>query len=246
MKSLSATYTGLGLGFALGIAALLISGCKEGLMTQPSQPQLPADKRVNVVLLSGGGYATSQGEGADVVVVAKCRRVEEYAKTVRGDWVYHWYLVEWDVLKVERGRWPATGIAFVFADAWPTPESGIRLKRAEFPYVTGRVFAFSLNTAVKPPVVVSKEERSRIPPHGVLQRPGFDVSTPDGKAEYDAIMNAVRTFEIQKEIYTDGGCRISDDTPAGYVVEHWTDFGKGSQVRAYLVEKKTYRVRPAP
>ena len=248
MKSLSATYAGLGLGLALGITSLLILGCKEEPLAQPPQsPPLPAGKTVNVVLPSGKGYTPFQGEGTDaVIVVAKCRSVEEYAKNVRGGWEDHWYLVEWDVLKVERGQWPATGITFVFDDPWPTRESGIMLDKGPFPYVVGRVFAFSLNTAVKSSAVMGMEERSRILPHGAIKFLVFDDRTPEGKAEMDAILRAVQAFETQKGIPTKGGYRISDEMSAGYAVEHWTGFGKGSQAWAFLVEKKTYRVQPVP
>jgi hypothetical protein len=178
--------------------------------------------------------------------VAKCRSVEEYAKNLRGNWEDHWYLVEWDVLEVERGQWPATGVAFVFYDPWPTPGSGIEFKRGPFPFVAGRVFAFSLKTTEAPPLIVGMEERSRLSPHGARMLPKLDFRTAESKAEYEAVMNAVRDYEAGQGIPAVGVSQMREETPSAYVVEHWTGFGKSPKAWAFRVAKSTYQVELLP
>jgi len=229
------------------LGLVMASGCEEPPAgPPPAPPPLPAGKTVNAVFPPGKSYMPFQSESGDAVVVAKCRSVEEYAKNLRGNWEDHWYLVEWDVMIVEQGQWPTKVVAFVFDAPWPTPGSGIMLKMAPFPYVTGRVFAFSLKTTEAPPLIVAMEERSRLLPHGARVLPKLDFRTAESKAEYEAVMNAVRDYEAGQGIPAVGVSQMREETPSAYVVEHWTGFGKSPKAWAFRVAKSTYQVELLP
>ena len=233
---------------AMAVLTVLVYGCtRQGdAGPPPAPPPLPAGKTVNAVLSPDECYLPIQRERGGAVVVAKCRSAEEYAKNLRGNWEDHWYLVEWDVLEVERGQWPATRVAFVFDDPWPTPESGIEFKRGPFLFPAGRVFAFSLKTTEAPSLIVGMEERSRLSPHGARMLPKLDIRIAESKAEYEAVMKAARDYEAGQGIPAVGVSQLREETPSAYVVEHWTGFGKSQKTWAFRVAKSTYQVELLP
>ena len=150
------TRASAGIGASVGsilLWGLLVSGC--GV----PRPPLP----VNAVLPDDAAVYDDQPLDGDTVVVARCRECAEFAKRVKGDWEDHWLLVTADVLKVERGSWGEPVLRFVVIESWPTPESGIRLKKAAWPYRAGAVFAFALDTTVRPARIVGQQRQDARP-----------------------------------------------------------------------------------
>jgi len=140
----------------LVLLLLVLGGC--GCPPLPPEP-------VNARLPDHAAIYVDRPGAGDVVVVGRCTSSTEYAVTSQGDWNHHWYLVRVELLVVEKGRWDdSRGLTFIAVDGWPKPESGIVLDKAPWPYRTGRVYAFTLSTASKPPLVAGQEHRSLVDP----------------------------------------------------------------------------------
>ncbi len=145
----------------IGIACLcVLHGCSP---TAPVAPE-PVNARLpnNVAI-----YVNSEAAG-DTVVVGRCVSSREYAAVRRGNWIDHWNLVRVEVIAIEKGHWTARlsedanaslSLKFVARDSWPTPESGIMVDRAPWPYRSGLVYAFTLDTGQVPALIVRQEPR---------------------------------------------------------------------------------------
>jgi len=154
--------------YILLIVILLVAGgCCLPRPPQVVNVQLPD----NVPIYA---YHQERAGRANAGVLAYCEDVKEYAKTVQGNWEKHWNQIVFEVIKVTYGEWGDTNLIFVCYDSWPTPESGIVLGKALFPYRQGMVFHFWIDTSKKPPLIVAQQERSRIPPHGMISRPSWE------------------------------------------------------------------------
>lgn len=227
----------------------LVLGCEENVSPQrlPQPPSVP--EAVNCCLPTNKPiYFHREGppKRADVGVSAYCKEVKEYAKTVQGDWVNYWYEITCRVIKITDGQWAEPNLVFVSYDSWPTSQSGILVKKAEFPYRTGKVFHFWLNTSKDSALIVGQQQRSVIPPHGVIKRPFWDFKDSNRKQIYDRIMKATTAFlDQQKDSTTKprGALKVIEETHDAFVVEHYDyrhSFGM------MLVDKGTYKVRLIP
>src|SRR4030042_352421 len=95
----------------------LFAGCS----SLPSPPS-----KINAELKDLNHYITAKPDktAAGTLVLAKCKKIDEYAITKKNkNWRYHWYYTEWEVINVEKGKWSEPQIKFIFRDSWPTPES---------------------------------------------------------------------------------------------------------------------------
>ncbi len=95
----------------------------------------------------------------DTFILAECQKIKEYSKKVKGNWEHHWYIADWKVINVEKGKWDKPNLIFVFAYTTTTPDSGITLRVEPLPYRVGKMFSFGLSTSKKLPVIVQQEER---------------------------------------------------------------------------------------
>ena len=210
----------------------VLAGCGAPRSPKPVNARLEDDSPYS--LLSG---RWPEGE-ADVVILARCKQLTEYAKTTKGDWETHWYFANWEVIKVVQERWDSPNLTFIFADRWPTPESGIKLKKAPLPYWEGQIFAFWLDSSAKVPLIVRQQQRSRVPPHGLLQRPTLDYRKPEDRSLYERVVNAAAEA-VRSEGETKGGFQLVEEYEDLFVVEHCS-FPRSLAV---TVDKGTYEVR---
>lgn len=138
-----------------------LSGCGRQWATnrQLARPRPPT--LVNAALPGDNVFFRQDAyQVADTVVVARIEASQEYARKVQGDWEWHWSVITAKVLRIEKGTWPEGDLRFIVAQIWPTRESGIMLKMAPFPFRTGLVYVFGLDTSVKPARVLRYDARS--------------------------------------------------------------------------------------
>jgi len=222
-----------------------VVGCGSHGLGGPSAPSAPpkSAKACNAIWPK-----SEQADHGDAVVIARCRGADEYAQTSAGkDWNYHWYLVSMDVLAVERGEWIDKEVNFVYPDAWPTPESGIKLKKAVFPFAKGYVFALTLMTNAKPVTIAAFERRSYVAPHGPLKYIKLKPGKIEPESEYGRIMRAVADFETAHNVSAQ---KAVTDTPedAGdtWIVHRRDGWGSSAGSWFYRVNKTTLTVQEIP
>jgi hypothetical protein len=212
------------------VVPLLVAGCGIPAPPQAVNALLPD----NAPIYSVGLKAS---ERADVEMVVRCRSVKEYAKTIKGDWERHWYQVVFEVIEVTAGRWDDPNVVFVFYDSWPTPESGMILKKPMFPYRTGWVFALWLDTSQKPALIVGHERRSVIPPHAEIRRPAWNSEERETRELLKNLIEAARTF-IERQGKKLGGFQVAEEHDDFFVVEIHSAF----DWLAVIVKKETWEV----
>ena len=235
----------------LFVLPVLLLGCDEPKLMGPGAweddpPPLPADALdVNCVAVRDGPRCHAPFEEAGAVVVARCIEVHQYATVRRGNWDFLWYLVACDVIRVERGRWPHPRVVFCCYDTWPTPESGIKVKKAPFPYVGGRVVALALAPDTEPPRVLGQQQRSRLPPH---EKPTYlDPRDEAGERLFHRLWRAVCEFAAQEGWPKVTGAPHFEVTDDAYVGELVVQHPNGeSERRAVAVDKETFAVREIP
>ena len=222
----------------LGIVVpLFVVGCRIPPPPQAVNALLPDNVPIYSV-----GLKTS--ERVDVEMVGRCRSVKKYTETVRGDWVKYWYQVVFEVVEVTAGQWDDPNVVFVCYDAWPTPESGIMVSRAMFPYRIGWVLVLWLDASQKPPLIVGHERRSVVPPHGKMRRPAWNSEEHKTKELLKHLTEAASTF-IEREGKKLGALRVIEEHDDFFVVENCSAFDS----LAVIVKKDTWEVRsvgPAP
>jgi hypothetical protein len=217
-----------------GILAIIIvsvlAGCGPPRPPQPVNARLPGHSPP----LSTQPAATK----ADTCILAQCKQQKEYAETVKGDWITYWYLSEWEVIRVIQGKWESPNLLFILTDKWPTPESGIMLSKMPLPYWEDRAFQFWLDTSKKVPVIVAQQERSRIPPHGPIKRPSFNLKDPESKKRYERVTDAAARFIMDKQGKV-AGLHVAEELDNFFIVENLSR----PQTLAVMVDKDTYEVR---
>lgn len=237
----------------LFMLTLFLLGCDEAAPLGPGPwegdpPDLPAGApEPNCVAPGHRIPYRAPVEEDEVVVIARCTEIRQYAKTRKGQWEYWWYVVAFDVMRVERGVWPHRSVVFCCYDTWPTPGSGIEVKKAQFPFVVaeGRVMALALQAQAEPPLVVGQEWRSRVPPHGRPRPLSFSLQSEEGKRLYDRLWAAVRTFAEQNGWPQVTGASHFEETADAYVLEVLFR-ADGAPRRAVAVDKETFTVREVP
>lgn len=187
------------------IAVLSVVGC------YPPQPPVKVNARLSkdAVIYS---YQWEPGLKGDVCLLVRCKEATEYAKTVKGNWEYHWMVIDWEIIEIKRGNWPDDYLRFRYYYSWPTPESSILLGVEIFPYRKGEVFRFCLDTSKKPALIVLQEQRSSEPPYKRIGKPSWKV--------YDAVIASVKGFLGRER----GPCisriiRIVEEKDDAFVVE---------------------------
>jgi len=216
-------------GVLIVVILTVFTGCGPPRPPKAQNARLPEDSAF---------FTEQDATEADVCVLARCEKIQEYAKTVKGNWEDHWYFAEWDVMEVMQGQWESPTLTLIFTDRWPTPESGIKLKKAPLPYWEGRIFAFWLDSSAKVPLIVRQQQRSRVPPHGLLQRPTLDYRKPEDMSLYERVVNAAAEA-VRSEGETKGGFQLVEEYEDLFVVEHCS-FPRSLAV---TVDKGTYEVR---
>lgn len=135
--------------------AVLLCGCS-GSERQPPSPAPPVNAAVDSYAAIYRDFRPTADNSADVVV-GRCASSKEFAKKRKGNWEDHWFVVRIDILSVEEGTWPEPEVSFICADSWPTPESGIMLGKAAWPYRAGVRMRFWLDTKSSPARIVGQE-----------------------------------------------------------------------------------------
>ena len=188
--------------------------------------QLPKD----AVIYS---YQWEPGLKGDVCLLVRCKEATEYAKTVKGNWEYHWMVIDWEIIEIKRGNWPDDYLRFRCYYSCPTAESGIVEKVPLFPYKEGKVFHFCLDTSKKPALIVLQEQRSSEPPYKRIGKPSWEV--------YDAVIASVKGFlgrergpNIRRII------SIVEEKDDSFIVEC---IEERTLLDKMLVDKDTYEVR---
>lgn len=244
----------------LALLTLLLPGCEEAAspnahLWSGDPPDLPAGAPiVNCVTphhaipasLRYSALSNSPFKEAEAVVVARCAEVRQYTKIRRGEWDFWWYVVAFDVMRVERGVWPHPRVVFCCYDEWPTPESGIKVKKAPFPFCKGRVLALALEPRGVPPQVVAVEWRSHLPPHGKPRPLSFDLQSKEGKRLYERLDEAVRAFAEQNGWPEVTLASFFEETDDAYVLEVILQTDGESERRAVAVDEVTFAVREVP
>lgn len=222
-----------------------VVGCALHRRGGPSSPPVPPTppKACNAIW-----QKPDQADHGDVVVIARCRGAEEYAKTAAGkDWNHHWYLVSMNVLAIERGTWIETEVNFVYADAWPTPESGIMIDKEVFPFAKGYIFALTLKTVATPATLMAFERRSYVAPHGPLKYIQLKPGKIEFESEYGRIMRAVADFETAHNVSAQ---KAVTDTPEDvgdtWIVHRRDGWGMTAGSWLYRVNKATFTVQAMP
>lgn len=220
-------------------------GCGSHGLRRPSVPPVPPTplKACNAIWPK-----PEQAEHGDTVVIARCRGANEYAKTSAGkDWNYHWYLVSLDVLAVERGAWIEKEVNFVYSDAWPTPESGIMIDKAVFPFAKGHIIALTLMTRAKPATVVAFERRSYVAPHGPLKYIQLKPGEIEPESEYGRIIRAVADFETAHSVSAQKAVADTpEDVGDAWIVHRRNGWGINAGSWLYQVNKTTFTVQAIP
>jgi len=169
----------------------------------------------------------------NICLLARCKDVKKYARTIKGNWEYNWMVINWEIMEVTRGKWPDDHLTFVWYYTWPTPESGIVVKTGEFPYSEGNVFRFWLDTTMKPALIVMEEECSPVPPYKRIGKPSWKVHDT-GIASVKTFLNREKGTNIHRII------RIVEEKDDTFIVECLEE---GKLLDRMLVDKDTYEVR---
>jgi len=174
--------------------------------------------------------------GADTTLLARLRGHRRYAARRRDEWERNWHTVSFGVLRAEKGRWAQEGVSFTY-EAWrPAPGSGVRMKRAAFPFRRKAVYALHLKTGGSRARIVAHEQRSYLPPHGKLRPCGLARSRrPADKQVLGRVTAAVREFARREGVCPDWHVGVPEETAAHYVADYGLD--------VLLVEKKSYAVK---
>lgn len=227
------------------IVAMLVKtfGCdKDRSKPAPAGPPVapPAPEAVNSVLPEGGSPFMYPRPG-DTRLVGYFGKATLYAKVRHGDYDYFWYHIAYDVLKVEGGRWTDKDVSLICFDRWPAPGSGIVVRKNPFPLLRkGTVYAFSLDTSVRPVQIVGLKERSRLPPHGPIVRSTVDTRT------FEEVIDAATKFLRTRRPTNLASSHIAEETPECYVVESRDRGAGGAEIRHVMIRKDTFRAEFLP
>ncbi len=226
----------------LTVAAVGCGPHRTGIPSDPPEPPTPPKA------CSAVWHGLDRMESGDTVVIARCSGADEYSTTSASkDWNYHWYLVSMDVLMVEKGTWTEKEVNFVYPDEWPTPESGIRLKKAVFPFAKGHIVALTLRTSAKPAAVVAFERRSYVAPHGPLKLIALKPGKVDAGSEYGRILKAVADFEAAHNVPSrQAVTETPEDVGDIWIVHRRDGWGTNAQSWLYKVNKTTFTVQAIP
>lgn len=214
--------------------AVVVAGCA----TVPAPPQ-----EVSVVLPKDAaiyGEDPAACDEADTLIVAQCRQMTEYHSVVKGNRVQRWYLTDWRVIRAERGQWRDEAMNFVFHDSDSPSGAGFYLGERPSVYYKGAVVAFCVDTSKSPPVIVAQQTRSRLPSHGSLRRPKYDIRVAGREQVFQNVTKAARQF-VQLP-FGGGSLAVTEEYDAFFVVEVMT----ADDSIALMVEKNSYRVTQLP
>ena len=212
------------LGAALAAVLLCSSGCAV----------TSRHREVNVRLLDDVpiyGTRTDSCVDANVVLVARCKQVEEYTTTTRGKAASRWFFTTWNVLRVEQGLWPPKTLSFVFHEVRPHREATALVDTTPMLYYPGAILAFCVETRKAIPIIVGQQSRSQVPPYGIIHRPIYDWQNPDNNVRFTAAADAAKQF-VEKERHLVGTATVTEEYDTFYVVEVHTSEGALSVVVA--------------
>jgi hypothetical protein len=223
---------------ATGVVMLMwmAAGCGTPAPAQKVNAHLPKD----VPVLDADPQACNK---ADTLVLAQCAQRLEYADIIKGDRVDIWYVTQWKVLDVGRGKWPYETVSFVFREERRMQKSGVLLEGSPIPYYVGAIMAFCIDTAggkttiaathpdaggptyvlsYDNSTIIASQPRSRIPPHNPSQRPIYDMRDPNSNDLYGRITDAARVF-VRQQVGATGAVNVSEEYGVLYVVEIKTE-----------------------
>ena len=217
-----------------------LSGCIRKVEEGRPLVAPPPRRRVNAVMPENWRSQFDRPAAGDTTVLARCHRARRYAVTRQGDRDFWWYVIEFLVLRVERGKWSEERLSFVCSDVWAVRGSGFYIRKAPYTYLRGRLFAFRLDTTKQPARIVGQERRSYLPPHGRAIPWKLDVDKPAGRKTFDRVKSAVREFEKRKIL---NRSEFPEETGRFYIVERGELFTPGGKLKVLLIDKKTYEVK---
>jgi len=170
---------------AIAWAPLTLAGCKPARSGPP----------INAVLPRGWRYVSGEARLGDTTLLGRCEwRGSGSVATWYGG--LYWDVASFDVLRVERGRWPHKKLTFDcrYYYYWSRSRSGDRSSRAPRPYQRDDdVWAFHLVTSRKPARIIGQQRRSYLPPHKKELVPcSLDFFKPADRRICDRVTAAVR------------------------------------------------------
>jgi len=218
---------------ALAIIIFFVGGC------YPPQPPVAVNARFlkneSIFSVSIYSYQWEPGHKGDVCLLACCKEVKDYTRTVGGNWVYNWMVINWEIIEVTRGKWTDDYLRFICYISWPTAESGIVEKVPLFPYKEGKVFHFCLDTSEKPALIVRQEERNSEPPYKRIGKPSWKIR--------DAVIASVKSYlRREKGPNINRIVRIVEEKDDDFVVEYIEGIENRLSGKV-LVDKDTFEVR---
>jgi hypothetical protein len=152
-------------GLVIGVlTAAMCCGCPTSSQTSSQskpQAQRPTSLPATNAVLGSTGLLLGDRKGdasAGVVLTARCVSDAQYGKERQGKWDRIRHVVTFEVIKVEKGNWNKPTVSFICVDSWPTPESGIIVEKAPWPYVPGTTMRLWLDAGKTPAILVGQEK----------------------------------------------------------------------------------------
>jgi hypothetical protein len=134
------------------------------------------------------------------------------------------------------------GLVFVARDRWPTPESGIMVKKAPWPYRPGLVYAFAIDTTQNPPVIVGQEQRSLVDPSRTPTPLGLPSSNQAASEHLTRISTAIGSYvKATGRSMAGRVLEIREETAGAYIAI----LRSGEEFEVLSVDKATLSVAPA-
>ncbi|MBI5725184.1 MAG: hypothetical protein HZA50_14590 [Planctomycetes bacterium] len=185
-------------------------------------------------------------ENYNTVIIVSTISSDKYAETPSDilNWTDYWHYCIFKVLEIEKDNWADNSLRYVVINSWPNPSSNIFIEKVAWPYMKGKVFAFYLDTTVKPAKVVGLKKRSPVPPYNSINNSFYGRYDEDERLKMqqleDRVAKAVREYERQNNMKSFSGEILIDVRP-DIVIYQIANIIEGG---IYIIDKKTFNVTP--
>lgn len=196
---------------------------------------------------------------ADTQIIGVFDHSTELAKVrdADGKWETRYYLVRYRVAKAVQGSFKPMEFSFVVTDRWPTPGSGIMVKKAQFSFRFGTAYLLGLksNSKTALPAEVAKKVTLSESPFEVIAYqtrsvvPPYDKPVPSDLGpkhqDKDKLLEAIDDKLDEHKSLERQGANFTEQTETDHVV---IITGRDRQTKEFrglilLIDKKTFKVR---